>query len=585
MVDTPRFLPLHHGLFIALFALSIPLKLIAAQHLAFDMDFVPIIARGTAFLDAGVFPAYGTLSSVAAYNLPFLPWLHLPALLITRDIAAVFILTGLAFNLLGTWAVYRLGGELFNPLVGLTAAALFTFSETSVSSSYTAWAQLYLPTFYALMLLFLWRWKTRDKASYAASAIITATAAFMTHFSAILLYPALLVLMLLAGVRWHWRGIFAGVFVSALMSAPYLLFQVERDFVDLRAFLTRETLVEQAVLDRYAEYKPGMMQREPLPTGDTSGQIQLIAQSSETTPSRSERILSFAAGIPGYYVDGLLLAFNDSPETLREMSPLLGGIASFFMRDVLRLLFSAGVIVALYRFVMVFRAGEGTLFQRFQQAMDTVAGRYLLLLVFLLVIISGLIVTRATPDSQPTYYTGFVSVQMILAAAPLVIGLQILGERLNQSPRWIHTALLTVVLVIAGFSAANRILRVQQHDYETFSPFNAWVYATLDAAVEWMAADWQGGETVTVSYDLFPEMAHFWWVAPWHTVDPLYGIGMSYDFMLWNDHRLRNTNDDPLGKVENADYIVTYETGLISYDLAGYSVQRFGTIHVLKPLP
>jgi len=584
-VDTPRFLPLHHGLFIALFAISIPLKLIAAQHLAFDMDFVPIIARGTAFLDEGIFPAYGTLSSVAAYNLPFLPWLHLPALLITRDIAAVFILTGLAFNLLGTWAVYRLGGELFNPLVGLVAAALFTFSETSVSSSYTAWAQLYLPTFYALTMLFLWRWKARDKPIYATLAIITATAAFMTHFSAILLYPAILIFMLLASVRWHWRGILAGVFISALMGTPYLLFQIERDFVDLRAFLTRETLVEQAVLDRYADYKPGMMEREPHPTGDASSQIQLIAQSGETTPSRTERILNFAADIPGYYVNGLLLAFNDSPETLRGMSPILGGIASFFMRDALRLLFISGVMVALYRFVMVFRASDGMVFQRFQQAMASTAGRYLLLLLFVLVILSGLIVTRATPDSQPTYYTGFVSVQMVLAAASLVIGMQASGERLNQSPRWIHAALFIIVLVMVGFSSTNRILRVQQHDDETFSPFNAWVYASLDAAVDWMAADWQGGGTLAVSYDLFPEMAHFWWVAPWHTVDPLYGIGMSYDFMLWNDHRLRNTNDDPLGKVENADYIVTYETGLISYDLAGYTVQRFGAIHVLKPLP
>lgn len=575
----------HHLIFIALFLLSIPLKLYAANDLAWEMDFVPVLARGGAFLDEGIFPAYGTLSSVAAYNLPFLVWMHLPVLIFTRDVAAALIITGLAFNLLGTWAVYRLGGEMFSPTIGLVAAALFTFNETSISSSYTAWAQLHLPMFYAVVFLCLWRWKSTGKAQYIALAIISVTAAFMTHFSAVLLYPTAIFYILIARPPIKWRGFAIGIIIAALMGAPYLFFQIERDFVDLRAFLTRETLVPQDILDSYADLKPGASHREPYDNDQTDAKSDLLPYNKplfqNDTPTRTQRIIVWIISIPGQYADGLMLAFNDTPDTITANSPLLGRIAASFMRDLLRLLFIVGTIFALYRVGMEIR-------QNGLQGYDLTNsqwGRYTLLLLFILVIISGMIVTRASPDSQPTYYTGFLSLQLILVAQILVHLLQTVGA-VREPPSYQivrRNIIALIVIIIIAFSATDRILRVSQHDYDRYSIFNVWVYRNMDAAVDYIADDWQGGDNITISYDLFPEMAHFWWVAPWNSIDPLYGIGMSYDYLLRHEHGLLNTNDNPVGIADNPDYIITYEPALISYNLEDYAVEKFGAIYVLEP--
>ena len=227
---------LNQILLLLILLLSAWVKLYAAQLLAWEADYVPLIAHGQAWLDGGVFPAVGTLSSVAAYNMPFLVWMQIPALLFTRDVQIVLIATQLAFNLLGTWLMYRLGSRLFNPGAGLIAAALFTFSETGISSAYTAWAQLQLPIFTVAFAFCLYLWKTEGRPWQIASTWIIATAAFMTHFSAVLLYGVLLIMWLLLRLSSNIRGLTVGLLVSAAMLAPYMTVQTRNDFVDLRAF-------------------------------------------------------------------------------------------------------------------------------------------------------------------------------------------------------------------------------------------------------------------------------------------------------------------------------------------------------------
>jgi len=493
-----------------------------------------------------------------------------------------------------------LGGEMFSPLVGLVAAALFIFSETSVSSSYTAWAQLHLPMFYAVVFLCLWRWKSTGKAHYIAWTIISTTAAFMTHFSAVLLYPAAIFFIVIARPLIKWRGFIIGIFVAALMGAPYFFFQLDRNFVDLRAFFTREPLVSQEVLDTYTYLKPGGTQRQPYEESEDINSSALFCRDltvtnpqcasfyakplSQTndTPSRTDRIIAYILSIPSQYIEGSLLVFNDTPDTIIENSPLfIGRIALFFMVDLPRLLFIFGTIFALYQIAHEIRRDGWCEYDLSQSEW----GRYTLLLLFILAMISGLIVTRASPDNQPTYYTGFLSLQLVLVAQVLVKFVWAMVTVPEQSSyRFLRRNIIaTVVLTTILFSASDRILRVNQHDYDTYSIFNVWVYRHMDAAVDHIADDWEGETNITVSYDLFPEMAHFWWVAPWNTIDPLYGIGMSYDYLLQHNHSLINTVTNPEGIAENPDYIITYEPGLISYNLEDYAVENFGAIYVLQP--
>ena len=194
--------------FLGILLLSVALKIYASQLLVWEVDYVPVVARGQAWLDGGSFPAVGTLSSVAAFNMPFLPWMQLPALLFTRDVRLVLVITQLAFNLLGTWVVFRLGARLFDRAAGMLAAILFTFSDIGISGAYTAWAQLQLPVFTILVAYFLYLWLKENRWWQVALVWISATAAFMTHFSAILFMASSLYFgccCACRGIRGVWR--------------------------------------------------------------------------------------------------------------------------------------------------------------------------------------------------------------------------------------------------------------------------------------------------------------------------------------------------------------------------------------------
>src|SRR5687767_2495935 len=104
-----------YTLFFLMMLLSLPIKLAAARNMQWDIDIVPVLSRSVEY----TVPPVGTLSSVAAYNMPMLVWLHAPALHLTHNPYLAMLLTLLLFNLLSTLAVYGIGASMFNPRVGL----------------------------------------------------------------------------------------------------------------------------------------------------------------------------------------------------------------------------------------------------------------------------------------------------------------------------------------------------------------------------------------------------------------------------------------------------------------------------------
>ncbi len=561
-------------LLFAIFALSLPTKLLAAQLMVWDLDYVPLIARGAHFLfDGGPFPVYGTLSSVAAYNMPFLVWMQLPALALTHEAYSTLLITQLTFNLLATWAVYRLGRELFSPAAGLAAAALFTFSDTGISSAYTAWAQLLLPCFFVCLWWGLWRWRLRGQAAYGGLALVVATAAFMTHFSAILYYPLIVLFALLARPPLRWRPLLVGGISALVLLAPYALFQTTRGFADWRAFFNRQTLVTDEVLASYAYLKPE--NQAPPATADTP-------PPARPRPSAAQRLLDRALALPQHVVAAFGLFLSFSPATLAQHAPPLFS-ASQWGAYALGLLFVLGGAWSAGWCLWRFRHGLGGRWQRASHTLtQTAAGRYTLLLIGCLALVAGLIATGATPTTQPTYYFSLFAVQYVLVGAA---GVGLYSTAAGRWPRWraLWGAVgVAGVLTICSLTALDRMARVLLHDWTIDSALNRWSYAAVASVADWIATDWQGGSDIRVSYDIMPENANLWWVAPWHTVDPSYRIGMSYDALLSLRHGLHNANDNPLGVIAPADYIIVYEDGLARYNPFDYDIQRLGAIYVLK---
>ena len=572
-------------LFLALLALSAVVKLHAAQLLAWEADYVPLIARGQAWLAGGDFPVVGTLSSVAAYNMPFLVWLQLPALLITRDVPTVLIGTQLAFNLLATWILFRLGGRLFSPGAGLIAAALFTLSDTGISSAYTAWAQLLLPGFYIAFAYCLYRWKTEGRGWQAALTWIVATAAFMTHFSAILLFAVLLVLGLLWRLPLPRKGLALGIVISALMLVPYLTFEARHNFVDLRAFFSQRHRISSAVLAEYAYLKPEAGTTAAQAPANRDADAAPTPPDAPATEPRILRGLRWLATIPWQLIASLRLAFQGDLANLRDFQPTLYALSNW-LRVLLEACFWLGFGHALLQFSRVwltcFRAlpsERGRWRQGWQFARDglaaNAAGRNLFLLLITLGIAGGLILARAGPQQQPSYYTGLISLQFLMCSYAILAP--------KRQRHW-RNLLLVFIVIYIGLTPIDRFVRVSQQDRAAHTPLNLGLYRNINEAAGWIAADWGEAGALTVGYDLFPEMAYQWWVVAWNTVDESYRIGMALDFLLESNFGLRNRNLNPAGSAERPHYIVTSAPGVLRYDLANYEQAQFGALYVLKPI-
>ncbi|MDE2748992.1 MAG: glycosyltransferase family 39 protein [Chloroflexota bacterium] len=554
------------------------LKVYSSQLMTWEVDYVPLIARGQAWLHGGDFPVVGTLSSVAAFNMPFLVWMQIPALLITNNVKLALLGTQLSVNLLTTCVIFRLGGELFDRRAGLLAAALFTFSEVGIASAYTAWAQMQLPGFFALIAYLLYRWKRDNRSWAAALTLILATAAFMTHFSAVLLYAVIVLMIIALRFPVNWRAVLVGLLVSGIMLAPYLAYEARVDFVDLKAFFTRRNTISAEVLAEYDHLKPApRIQKNTTPASDDE-------DSAEPTETRLERGLAWLLEIPLQVIAGLRLAFNTDLGNLRGHQPLLHALFSL-LRFLLEACFWLGIVHALYRFLQAPQSQRAApaghqrplftaLRLRQNLLLASPAGRNLFLLLFTLLFIVGLVLARADPGGQQSYYYALIGLQFLSCA----YGIYTLAVR-----RKLQALAAALVLVYAALGACDTVIRVANHDRARHSGQNLSLYSNMNDAAGWVASDWAGGKAITVSYDLLPEMSQHWWVLPWSTVDESYRLGMAFDFLLASYYDLENSNRSPLGLAEEPDYVFTSPRGLRRYDLEHFQVRRFGAIHLLKP--
>ena len=572
------------AIFVALLILSVAVKLYAAQLLAWEADYVPLITRGRAWLDGGAFPVVGTLSSVAAFNLPFLVWMQLPAQLLTRDVPTILIGTQLLFNLLGSWIAFLLGRRLYGDKAGLLGALLFTFSEVGISSAFTAWAQLLLPGFFLIFAYCLVMWRQEKRAWHVALTWIAATAAFMTHFSAVVLYAVIIVFMLALRLPLKRRGLSAGVVLSALMLLPWLQYQSRVNFVDLRAFLTQQPTLDAATLAGYAHLKPGYA-AQPAAEDESAANESVSEPASQAPPSRLERGLRRALDFPGDIVAALRLGFSVEWRGLDSHSPLIGTLSPL-PRLALELAFWLGIAHALWvcgRGWLVrwrslkpdergwcagLRLGPGLL-------TESAAGWHLSMTLFMLVVIATLFLTRQRPNENATYYAGLSGLQFVMCGY--------WAQPVFWRRAWAKL-LFALLLLYAGFSVADRVVSVAAHDPARYTPQNLALYRNVNAAVDFIASDWRGGDSLTVSYDLLPELAYHWWIVPWHTVDAGYRMGMAYDHLLLSYHGLRNENRAAIGLSREHDYVITTAPGMARYDAESYAARQFGAIVVMKPL-
>lgn len=488
-----------------------------SAQMPFDADFVPVIWWGWEWLNGGAFPAYGTLSSVGAYNFPMLVWLHLPALSLTHEAQSAVLATLLWLNMLGMACFYSVARGMFGVGVATCALLLFALSETLITSAYTAWAQVLLPSGFACLTWVLWRWIQTRQARWLALSGVVATALFMLHFSAILLYPCMLAFALFYRARWSWRGIIAGGLVCVALLAPYLGFQVGRDFRDLRAFLTRQTPIPAETMRTYRELAYPSTPTQ-LTQREEAQPAQPIQGDAQRAPSESPTLITRAT---------------------REVTTVIGALTAFVPPNLpyAGWAFLACVAVA---FIANLR----------QRRAQTTAVWGLLLMVATFVL--GLLITRTYPSAQPTYLTGLLAWGALLCGWGLWTCL--------RAWRWGRIVAVLACVVVALGTQAQRIGREPARQEALFP--QTWYFSQVASATDAIAEAFGRDTTLTIAYDLLPEMPFQWWAMAWHTADPRYHLGMAYDFLLLSRHNIRNRNVSATSTADNPDALIVLDEGL-----------------------
>ncbi len=504
--------------------LSAAFKLSLAETVVFDYDVVPVVALGWEWLHhGGPFPTHGTLASVAAYNLPGLVWLHLPALMVTSSPWLAMVLTLLWFNMLGTFAAYGLGRELSNPLGGAAAALLFAFSETTIAASTIAWAQLLLPTFFVGVALCLFRWQRTGRGGWMLAAGLIALLAFMTHFSAVLLLPAMVVFWLLSGAVVRWRWLLLTSALAGVLLAPYLAFQAERDFRDLPAFLARRVQIPRDEFDAVRAEVARLARDQAAPVAAAP------AVSPAPRPAVSEpesRVLRFLLRLP------------------RELALVADSQTQFITRPPADSPTAALGLALTWALRLALLGVSGAALWRAMRPLNRIS----LLLALPAALVVGMLVLRVYPTENASYLAGLQGWFIALTGAALGI---IAGRW-----RWLRLPVLALVIAACALSVAHHQQRLIGRDATLFP--RAWYYRTLHAVAGEIAAAIAPRTTVTVGYALWPQQRTFDWVPAWGLVDPGYRSGMALDFVLLADYGVTNLNTDRYGVADAPEFLVTF---------------------------
>ncbi|PMB48382.1 hypothetical protein CEN41_01260 [Fischerella thermalis CCMEE 5330] len=520
---------------------SAAFKLSLSDTIIFDYDIVPVVALGWEWLHAGgAFPVHGTLASVAAYNLPGLVWLHLPALMVTSSPWLAMLLTLLWVNMLGTFAAYALGRELSHPLGGAAAALLFTFSEGAIAATTIAWAQLLLPTFFVGVALCLFRWQRTGHGGWMLAAGLIALLAFMTHFSAVLLLPVMIVFWLLSGAVVRWRWLLLTAALAGGLLAPYLAFQAQRDFRDLQAFLTRRVQIPHEAFEAVRAEARRLANAQAAPVAAAPAPF---TPAPAPSPEPENRVLRFVQRLPRE----LALAVESQTQFIVRApldSPTNGLEQALTWALRLALLgVSAAALWGVGRRVVrrvPRRAGRGW------------AGQMTLLLALPLTLVAGMLVLRVYPTENASYLAGLQGWFAVLTGAAL-------GVMMTRW-RWLRVPVLALVIGACVVSVVHHQQRLEARQEALFP--RAWYYRTLHALADHIAASIAPARTVTVGYALWPQTRTFDWVPAWGLVDRGYRAGMSLDFVLLAEHGIQNLNTDPYGVADAPDFIMVFTPDL-----------------------
>jgi len=525
-------------------------------------DMVAVIRAVEQFSKHGVFPVKGILSSIAAYNMPGLIWLLLPASLIFSDPRWISMATAIPLNLLAAFILYKLSSRLMHSNLALVCVITYCLSPLTFGWSRSLWAQHYLEAFYIIIVYFLVGWAIDRKVCYGATAIVFIVYATMIHFSALVLLGAWVVVWLLWRPPIRLSRMLLALLVCAILLTPYLYFQIERDFQDLKAFVVGKgqlnenmTTPKQSVEDN---------------AHALSATIKSWGMNVLRAPKELLQLL-VANFIPINWKANVVVIFLSLHRCLLGIM-FFGGIVALFISSI-------RTITPYFRLLLYNRAtaeftGFVSLFGKKEQF-------YCIILT--VIIVPLLAIALMGYSQRKSFVLPFLPFQCIAG----FLLLQLVQSKLTSKAKFrriasISIAVLLGVILSSGFCASILYGIIGGHSH----PFNEEKFLQRRIS-DFIVSDMKsnGLKKISISYDIVEERQAWSFIPKFHSIDPTYHVGMEFNYFLEKHSELSLPQPVADGLNPNARYVIVYQEGVKRYDRSKYIKHDFEEFAVLIKRP
>jgi hypothetical protein len=561
-----------------------------------SFDLVPHAIEAEKLIERGSIPSHGCLSSFGSFIPPGTSWLIVPGQWLFSDPRLETTPGALVLFFLSVFGVYRLARWCFDRTAGVGAVALFCMAPASLGVAVSLWPRFPMAAT-VWFTYFTARWAYDRKPAYLGAALVALMLGLYVHMEGLILLVGLALVWGLLRPPVQFRYLLMVLVVSLVVWLPYLKFEHNRNYVDIKSQLTRHSLFyDKETLMRFAalantyglpkeDFKPlvgNVTVRHPslkVRVWESSDEVALRLVSAFKNLSANYSGYGWGwAGCTGLSVVVLLFA-------LAQMCSFIGKVKLIdcggWIRNYFRitcpawlvglmgsgLLFFACIVNewSIARFLSADGQIENYTIRpiRLFQVMAAAAGIILLARKPMVVAVTRLVEKPMTP-------LGVVS----LALVPPWIILMWLASPDQPYRFWslwpLHAVLMMGIIKLfvkvaeAGVPSGYEAWRKEFAGVVVgllllIMMFNPVVMSRLG---EWREQGWVGGSDEVMALDRFGklladagvkesivgyDMPYQPFMANFHVLDSLYKIGLNYDWYFWRKHGIRNLSRSPAG--------------------------------------
>ena len=524
------------------------------------------------FLLTGHMPDHGCVNSLACYHPPSLWFLLIPGEILFQDptlidIPAIVLL--FAVTLAG---VYAVGNRIGGTHVALLAVLIYGCSAVGLRAASSLFDP-YPQAFSVWIAYGMIKWVGDKKSWGLFLAVAVFALGIITHFQGLLLLPMFLIIWIIYRPPLRWGWICGSIAVAAILWMPYLKFEHQRHYADIKAQLTMtHSLYSQRNLTQLQLLMPGVY---PSPSEVATRE----SAEQATSNSSKRRVLDmtssiWAHGVGAWNAIGVNAEMfnNRHLSKLTELTILATGVILFFWvissrwgNTLLRLLKgwrfrglvgiclcgSTLVINPIVARILVSRDGH----LEHYSVKAVLLGDILLLMSGSILLIGERVIRQAqrlTGKVPPTvallgiivttgwlpllYLTGDTAAYRYSFLWPLQLLLLICGvSQLSVRPRTIILLFMSAGLCVKPVSG--KILKSINEGWSGKSDLKQ----ALDEIGRHLQVQGESGPSIGYQVPITP------WVPAYSVIDSQYRVGMGYDLYLRERYSVDNQNHSLFG--------------------------------------